>query len=358
MRKIRTHSRSDDESDLNLTPMLDVVFIMLIFFIVTATFIKQAGIDVFRPDALTFEQKPTVSVLVAISESGEIWIDKKQVDPTAVAAHIERLHIENPKGGLVIQADRNAKYQVLKAVLDAARAVNPERSGDSDGELANRGAKWRKRGVDGSGDSEGGIRMITRYVIGVTAGLVVTFFLFLLMQALIKSDKSPFSDADQGRILDFVRLQEDQELVTKKRKPKPPPPPDEPPPDMPKPDFDSSVSQGVEIGGVDVNVDVNLSGTGGFSADGEYLPIVKVAPIYPRRAQTRGIEGYVLLEFVVMTTGAVRDPIVVDAKPPGIFDRAAIQAALKFKYKPKVVNGEPVEVAGVRNLIKFELEDG
>ena len=65
-----------------------------------------------------------------------------------------------------------------------------------------------------------------------------------------------------------------------------------------------------------------------------------------------------LLEFIVMTTGAVRDPVVIDAKPPGIFDRAAIQAALKFKYKPKVVNGEPVEVAGVRNLIKFELEDG
>ena len=124
MRKIRTHSRSDDDSDLNLTPMLDVVFIMLIFFIVTATFIKQAGVEVFRPDALMSEQKPTVSVLVAISESGEIWIDKKQVDPTAVAAHIERLHIENPKGGLVIQADRNAKYEVLKAVLDAARAVN------------------------------------------------------------------------------------------------------------------------------------------------------------------------------------------------------------------------------------------
>ena len=200
--------------------------------------------------------------------------------------------------------------------------------------------------------------MITRYAIGVAAGVVVTFFLFLLMQALIKSDKSPFSDPGKGQLLDFVRLQEDQELITKKRKPKPPPPPDEPPPDMPKPDFDSNISQGVEIGAVNVQVDHNLSGTGGFTADGEYLPIVKVAPIYPRRAQTRGIEGYVLLEFIVMTTGAVRDPVVIDAKPPGIFDRAAIQAALKFKYKPKVVNGEPVEVAGVRNLIKFELEDG
>ena len=200
--------------------------------------------------------------------------------------------------------------------------------------------------------------MITRYVVGVAAGLVVTFLLFLLMQALIKSDRSPFSDPSKGQLLDFVRLQEDQELITKKRKPKPPPPPDEPPPDMPKPDFDSTVSQGVEIGSVDVQVDHNLSGTGDFTADGEYLPIVKVAPIYPRRAQTRGIEGYVLLEFIVTTTGAVREPVVIDAKPPGIFDRAAIQAALKFKYKPKVVNGEPVEVAGVRNLIKFELEDG
>ena len=124
MRQIRSHARADDESDLNLTPMLDVVFIMLIFFIVTATFIKQAGIDVFRPDAQTYEQKPTVSVLVAISDAGEIRIDKKRVDITAVRAHIERLHAENPKGGLVIQADRNAKYEKLKAVLDAARAAN------------------------------------------------------------------------------------------------------------------------------------------------------------------------------------------------------------------------------------------
>ena len=124
MRQIRSHARTEDESDLNLTPMLDVVFIMLIFFIVTATFIKQAGIEVLRPDAQTWEQKPTVSVLVAISDSGEIWIDKKRVDVTAVRAHIERIHAENPKGGLVIQADRSAKFEKLKAVLNAARAAN------------------------------------------------------------------------------------------------------------------------------------------------------------------------------------------------------------------------------------------
>ena len=122
-RQANRFSRSDDESDINLTPMLDVVFIMLIFFIVTATFIKQAGIDVLRPDADTAEQKPTVSVLVAIGPNGDIWIDKKKVDAAAVRAHIERLHAENPKGGLVIQSDREAKYGQLKAVLSAARAA-------------------------------------------------------------------------------------------------------------------------------------------------------------------------------------------------------------------------------------------
>jgi periplasmic protein TonB len=200
--------------------------------------------------------------------------------------------------------------------------------------------------------------MILRYVIGVTLGAVATFALFLLMQALIKSDRSPFDEGVSGKIVDFVRLQEEQDIEVRVRKPKPPPPPDEPPPDMPDPTFDASdVSIGVDMGAVDVSVNMNVGGVGGFSSDGEYLPIVKVAPVYPRRAQTRGIEGFVLLEFVVTRTGAVRDPVVIEASPPGIFDRAAIQAALKFKYKPKVVNGEPIDVAGVRNLITFELAE-
>lgn len=200
--------------------------------------------------------------------------------------------------------------------------------------------------------------MIIRYILGVALGAVATFALFFLMQALIKSDRSPFDDAVEGRIVDFVRLEEENEIETKTRKPKPPPPPDEPPPDMPDQSMDpSAVSIGVDMGRVNANVDMNIGGIGGFSSDGEYLPIVKVAPVYPRRAQTRGIEGYVLLEFTVTKSGAVRDPQVIEASPPGIFDRAAINAAEKFKYKPKVVNGEPIDVAGVRNLITFELAD-
>ena len=198
--------------------------------------------------------------------------------------------------------------------------------------------------------------MLVRYAFGVVLGAVATFLLFMLMQAVIANPEAATDTGIKGRIVDFVRVQEDQDVQVKKRKPPPPPPVDEPPPSMPKPTLDSNVSVGVEIGLVDVNVDVDVSGTG-YSSDGEYLPIVKVAPIYPRRAQSRGIEGYVLLEFTVTTTGSVRDPSVIEAKPPGVFDRSAINAALKFKYKPKVVDGEPIEVAGVRNLITFQLED-
>ena len=198
--------------------------------------------------------------------------------------------------------------------------------------------------------------MLVRYAFGVVLGAIATFLLFMLMQAVIANPEAATDTGVKGRIVDFVRVQEDQEVQVKKRKPKPPPPVDEPPPSMPKPSLDSNVSVGMEIGLVDVDVDVDVGGTD-YSSDGEYLPIVKVAPIYPRRAQSRGIEGYVLLEFTVTTTGGVRDPGVIEAKPPGVFDRAAINAALKFKYKPKVVNGEPIEVAGVRNLITFQLED-
>jgi biopolymer transport protein ExbD len=122
MRRRRGGGRSlDEDSEVNLTPMLDVVFIMLIFFIVTASFVKEAGIDVNRPDAATAVKKERGNILVAISESGQIWIDKRQVDPRALRANIERLHAENPQGAVVIQADEESKNRLLVQVMDAAR---------------------------------------------------------------------------------------------------------------------------------------------------------------------------------------------------------------------------------------------
>jgi biopolymer transport protein ExbD len=117
----RKRSRSDEETEINLTPMLDVTFIMLIFFIVTASFVKEAGIDVSRPPAATAERKERGNILVAITENDQIWMDRRQVDPRALRANIERLHAENPQGSVVIQADKASKNGLLVQVMDAAR---------------------------------------------------------------------------------------------------------------------------------------------------------------------------------------------------------------------------------------------
>ena len=123
MKKRRSLFQDDEESEINLTPMLDVVFIMLIFFIVTASFIKEAGIQVTRPDAITADKQEDAAILIAISSNDEIWIDRREVEPSGLRTHIERLHRENPKGSIVIQADEKSTNEKLVAVLEAAKAV-------------------------------------------------------------------------------------------------------------------------------------------------------------------------------------------------------------------------------------------
>jgi len=113
----------EEENEINLTPMLDVVFIMLIFFIVTATFIKEAGIQVERPDTTTADTQDDAAILIAISENDEIWIDRQKRDPRIVRTIIERLHAENPKGGIVIQADEESTNEMLVVVMEAAKAA-------------------------------------------------------------------------------------------------------------------------------------------------------------------------------------------------------------------------------------------
>ena len=120
---MRAKRRSEQQAEVNMTPMLDVVFIMLIFFIVTASFVKEAGVDVSRPPAVTAESKAKGNILVAITENGQIWIDRRQVEPRSLRAHIERLHGENPQGSIVIQADKNSENHLLMAVMDAAKAA-------------------------------------------------------------------------------------------------------------------------------------------------------------------------------------------------------------------------------------------
>jgi biopolymer transport protein ExbD len=120
MRKRRLQE-VEDEIDLDITPMLDIVFIILIFFVVSTSFVKESGVDVSRPSASTTERKERGNIMIGITADNAVWIDKRQVDIRAVRANIERLHAENPEGAVVIQADRDARTGVLIQVIDQSR---------------------------------------------------------------------------------------------------------------------------------------------------------------------------------------------------------------------------------------------
>ena len=200
-------------------------------------------------------------------------------------------------------------------------------------------------------------KTLFRYLSAVSLGAVATFGLLILMRSVIADPMPAENSGVTGDVLEFVRLVKEREPILKDRTPKPPPKPDEPPP--PLPPLDPNI-EGPTFGLLDPPEPTLPSKNGLFDRqmdDGTYLPIVRVQPIYPRRALTRGIEGYVLVEFVVTATGAVQHPMVVVADPPGFFERAALSAVLKFKYKPRVTNGEPVAVSGVRTRVVFEMED-
>jgi len=113
----------DDDVTIDITPMLDVVFIMLIFFIVTSNFVKETGIDVNRPNAPTATVKEKANILIAIDKENIIWIDQRPVDIRRLSPLIERLHSENPQGSVVIQADKESKTDWLIKVMDAARSA-------------------------------------------------------------------------------------------------------------------------------------------------------------------------------------------------------------------------------------------
>lgn len=204
------------------------------------------------------------------------------------------------------------------------------------------------------------LKLAGRYLLALSLGAAITFSVFFLMQQLIASGNNALSEDDERYTVDFVRVDQQEEVKEKKReKPDPPEPEEEPPePETPRQSADNADVSGESLSMGPVSMDNNLDIGAGISGggDSDYLPIVKVEPVYPQRALRRGIEGYVVVEFTVTARGNVENPRVVEADPEGVFDQAAMDAARKFKYRPKSVNGEPVEVAGVRNIIRFEME--
>src|SRR6056300_1807044 len=187
-----------------------------------------------------------------------------------------------------------------------------------------------------------------RMAIGIILGLVITAGLFWFMQYLIETADRELNEGASGHLIDFVRLKRDESIQRRQLKPKKPPPPDAPPPQPPTPQLDNlnPNAEKIAISAAPVETDIEMSG--GFSlgvGEGDYLPIVKVAPIYPQRALSRGIEGYCVVQYTVTRQGTTRDPFVIESQcTSGLFHSASLNAALKFKYKPRIMDGEAVEV--------------
>jgi len=190
-------------------------------------------------------------------------------------------------------------------------------------------------------------------------GTVVTLTLLFVMQLLIVTGKQALTKPRERANLEFVRVKRNESLNVEDFTPEKPPKPPETPPEAPPQDMDNidPDAPSVSIAPPTVDTNTDIGGPGGMNiAEGDYLPIVRVAPVYPARALSRGLEGYVDMSFTVTEAGTVKDPVVMFSTS-SLFERAAINAVLKFKYKPRVVDGVPVEVPNVKTRITFQIED-
>jgi len=200
---------------------------------------------------------------------------------------------------------------------------------------------------------------VVRFSLAGILSVIATFLLFFLMQNLIRSSVTVITE-DSGPVytLDFVRVKP-VEHVNHINRVEPPPAVKEQPPLPPVVPFEKTTveTSTIVIGEVVKEIGPGPGNGGGVpSGEGDYLPIFKVIPVYPIAASTRGIEGYTIVEYTVTTNGSTRDIRVIEAEPSTIFNRASIEAAAKFKYKPRVIDGTAVEVRGVKNMFTFELE--
>ncbi len=201
---------------------------------------------------------------------------------------------------------------------------------------------------------------VTRFSTPLLLSGVFVIGMFWVMHALINGGKGLGAKSDTLPTVDFVRLNRAFELETKVRTPPKMPEKPEPAPSTPTQQIQAiSAPTPTTLNISNMSLENTTSVKAGFglsTGDGEYLPIVKVAPMYPPGAQARGQEGWVLLEFTVTVSGTVTDAVVIEAQPPNVFNEAAKRAVLKFKYKPRVENGKPVSVPHVQHLISFKME--
>ncbi|MDP1932772.1 MAG: TonB family protein [Gammaproteobacteria bacterium] len=197
-----------------------------------------------------------------------------------------------------------------------------------------------------------------RWVISMALALLITLVLFYVMQALIATGTQLEQRVNVVKIVDATMPEIEMEVVREVEKPQPIEQLDTPPPDVPdrQLNMDSGPSLAIERASVSIDADLSIGGASISITDGEMLPLVNVTPTYPTRAASRGIEGWCQVSFTVTETGGVRDVIVVDAEPAGIFDTSSIRAAERFKFQPKVVDGQGVAVPNVQYVFRYQLE--
>jgi protein TonB len=190
-------------------------------------------------------------------------------------------------------------------------------------------------------------------------GASVTIALFYFMQALIATGAALEERVNVIRIIDATMPEIVMEVVREVERPEEIEQIDQPPPEAPdrniNMDGDSSLNISRDVVNVDLDLDIGAAGLG--ATDGEMLPLVNIQPTYPTRAAQRGIEGWAQVSFTVTETGGVRDVIVVDAEPAGMFDQSSVRAAERFRFQPRVVNGQPVEVPNVQYVFRYQLEE-
>lgn len=206
-----------------------------------------------------------------------------------------------------------------------------------------------------------------RFVGAAIAGSIVAMLLFLLMQALVGGRDGFQRGPDGGKVVEFVRVRPDEIVQTRDRQlPRKPPPPDKPPP---PPRLRAAAPQQVAPQVLDIelpDIRIGLSGgpavatgwqPGDVGSDGEVIPIVRIEPQYPRDALLRRIEGWVQLRFTINPDGSVSDPVVIAAEPPRIFNREAQRAILRWKFRPRIVDGQAVS-RQAEQIIEFKIDPG
>ena len=199
--------------------------------------------------------------------------------------------------------------------------------------------------------------MVPRYGMSIGIALAITFGLLFIMQLLVASSRGKLESRYHPNWIDIVRVERDATPVRNREKPEKPPEPGERP-DLPNTPTGDTGPIGIPVSVTLPTFDggVDRSGLGRGFADGEYLPLTKVLPRYPARAQQGGIEGYAVVEYTVTIAGTTRDIRVVESSHP-VFEQSCIEAAEKFRYRPRFMNGEAIEVPGVRNRCTYRLNE-